>query len=163
MPQVVRMDESNKVDEEVNYQRAAGILRDFHSTHCCPPLNVIHEDLHDDDDDDDSHNNDKVQSGGHLFEFSGLIPRSNTVTSLTALSQQEGSGFTKEQEQESPPGSTVAAATSKGEDAWGYYTASPAAMLSKRNTLSGNRRVRTKPSSFSSRSRQSSPLSRHMN
>jgi hypothetical protein len=169
MPQVVRLDDSrskNKLDEEINYQRAAGILRDFHSTHCCPPLNVIHEDMHDDNDDSDGNNNNncKVQSERHLFEFSGLIPRSNTVTCLTALSQPDGSGFREEQEQESLPGSTVAAATSNGEEAWGNYTSSPAtSMLSKSNTLSGNLRVQRKPSSFSSRSRQSSPLSRHVN
>jgi hypothetical protein len=162
MPQVVRMDENNdmnKIDEELKYQRAAGILRDFHSTHCCPPLNVIHEDLDDDDDDDDDDSRSKnIQSEKHLFEFSGLISRSTTVACFAALAQQDGCAFRKEQE--SLSGSVVA--TSDGEDEWGCYTASDA-MLSQRKTLSSNRRVKTKPSSFSSRRHQSSPLPRHMN
>ena len=156
------MDESDdKVDEELKYQRAAGILREFHSTHCCPPLNVIHEDLDDNDDDDDSYNP-KLQSERRLFEFSGLISRSTTVACLAALAQQEGSAFRNEQEQESPSGSAESAVTSNEEDVWGYYTPSDA-MLSDRKTLSSNRRVKTNPSSFSSFRHQSSQLSRHMN
>jgi hypothetical protein len=131
-------------DDEVKYQRAAGILRDFHSTQCFPPLNVIREDLDDDDDDDDDDsNNKKVQSERHLFEFSGLISRSDTVACLTALAQQEESAFRKEQGKESLSGS-AAKATSDG-------TAS-ATMLSKR-----------KPPSFSSSRRRQSPLSSQMN
>lgn len=161
MPQVVRMDENNnKIDEELKYQRAAGILRGFHSTHCCPPLNVIHEDL---GDDDDSRSKNNIESEKHLFEFSGLISRSTTVACLAAMAaQQEGSTFQKEQEREIPSGS-VESATSNEEDVWGHYTASDASILYQRNTLSSDRRVKTKPSSFSIRRHQSSPLSRHMN
>jgi hypothetical protein len=80
----------NNVDDEANYQRAAGILRDFHNTHshCCPPLNVIHEDS---DDDDDDSNTKRDQNERHLFEVSGLISRSATAACLTALAQQEPS------------------------------------------------------------------------
>lgn len=160
-PQMDDNKSSNNIsDDEVKYQRAASILRDFHSTHCCPPLNVIHEDLDDDDSDYDDSNNNKLHSERHLFEFSGLISRSTTVTCLAALAQQEGSAFRKEQEQENSLGLAAdAATTSDGEDTWGYYTAS-AVMLSTRNTQSSNRRVETKPSSFSSRRPQSSPTTK---
>jgi hypothetical protein len=94
MPQVVRMDDNNVDDNEAEYQRAAGILRDFHSTqtHCCPLLHVIHEDLDDYDDDSSSssnHSKSDQNERGHLFAFSGLISRSGTVSCLTALAQQE--------------------------------------------------------------------------
>jgi hypothetical protein len=152
----------NKIDEELKYQRAAGILRKFHSTHCCPPLNVIHEDPDDNDDDDDDSHNPKLQSERHLFKLSGLISRSTTVACLAALALQEGSTFrNNEQGRESPSGSgSVESATSNEEDVWGYYNTASDAMLSERKILSSNRRVKTKPSSFSSRRHQSSPLSR---
>jgi hypothetical protein len=123
---VGRMEEDT---DEVKYQRAASILRDFHSTNCCPPLNVIHEDPDHDMNMNMDIDNDQNQR---------VMSKSDTVACLTALAQQEEEAFRKEQEDHQLLAS---------DEEWGYFSA---AMLSKMSPLASPR-VNTGQSPFSSR------------